>query len=264
MGWGFGVYGAGDLGGTGVRGAAKSMWLDGSSGIGVRGSADLGGRGLDGFATGLSHDGSGGIGAAGFSDSGGVGVFGANQGVNSTGSAGAGVYGSSDAGVGVYGVTKTGFAMAAQGSVSQSRGAGGWVKAQAHLRSTDGGPVRRIVSGFNSQIAPPAGGQPGPVDYGISVIRKDPGVYLIDFGFAITDRCLMVTAEPGAGGDDPLNPGDQVPGRNPYFSNLVIANATAYSRTVALVVTYTPQNDPVQGLLMGFLPTDCNFFIVVL
>lgn len=259
LGWAFGVFGQSQWGGTGVRAATTGMWLDGTSGTGVLSTADTGGTGVYGWATGLDNDGRGGVGVKGGSDNGGAGVFGFNSGTDTTGSPGAGVYGASDTGAGVFGTSKSGFAIVASGPTSQSRNAGGWVKALARLVSTDLSPIRRIVRAFNSQIAPTD--QMG--DSGFKVTRLDRGVYVIDFGFPISDRYILVTADPVPGGANPENPGSLLPSFNQYFSNLVIANAAVYSRTAALVITYRPQSNPAAAAMLGFLPTDCDFTIAV-
>ncbi len=266
---GIGVLGKAEYGGSGVVGIAEGTTLlmpgedpdDGGPGIGVTGNSDNGGIGVEGVAVGLTFDGRGGRGVFGATNHGGIGVLGKSGGVDGDGVPGQGVFGSSQTGVGVYGQTTSGFAMAAEGDAVQSRSMGGWIKAMVYLAASDPtSSVRTIQRCFNSQRALTSN---NPGDCGFQEHRLDSGVYVIDFGFTVDDRYVSVTAESSPSGTNPLNPSTRIPSYDPFTTNFVIANCSFFSASEVMVVTYVPVMDYVNQRVAGFLPTDCNFFLSV-
>jgi hypothetical protein len=119
------------------------------------------------------------------SDPSGAGVEGTNVG----GAGGIGVYGTGD--IGVYGISSTGnSAMVANGNVSQSRAGGGWVKAMAVIQGVNA--PYSISYCFNSTLSGAAATTP-PCGFILSELQ--PGEFIIDFGFDISDRFFSTTLE---------------------------------------------------------------------
>ena len=79
-----------------------------------------------------------------------------------------------------------GFAIKAEGNVTQDRTAGGFVKAMAYVDAA--GNVTRC---FNSQAS--------GASCGISVARPQTGQYVVDFGFQVNDRFYTAQASVGPG-----------------------------------------------------------------
>ncbi len=249
---GVGVAGTAVSGGVGVFGKVEGVDRDGDPGTGVYGEADRG-VGVFGTANGSWGDGL----AAGVAGLGPIGVKGISFAPGEPG-----VFGVNDAGVGVYGESASGFAMRAEGHVTQRRDKGGWVKAMVRVTHSDDpeSPIRVIQHCFNSQ--PNAGGGGGQ-PCGFQLARVDRGVYIIDFGFSVSDRFISVTAESRPSGVNPLDPGTTVPSYDPFSTNFVVANVSIPSPNQIMVVTYIALGDIAHQQVRGFLPTDANFYLVV-
>lgn len=101
-----------------------------------------------------------------------------------------GVYGeNTGGGYGVAGrVTNGGWAMLADGNVTQTRDKDGWIKAA--LRVGKGGGISKC---FNSQIAPNS----GAISCGFTVSYHDTNLYDINFGFEVDDRYWVASDASG-------------------------------------------------------------------
>jgi hypothetical protein len=198
-----GVTGSNTGSGIGAYGVAS-----GTSGQGIYGESfatgnDSSGNGPDGVH-GVTHGNTGAgvaglsLGAAGlgiYGQGGGTGIFGtavggsvSAVGVEGTASAGAGVIGLSDSGTGVSGTSSTGHAFVANGDASQSRTGGGWVKGMMYVNGLTA--PYKIVRCFNSTLTGAAATTP-PCGY--NLIEQEPGDFLNDFGFQVSDRFLLST-----------------------------------------------------------------------
>jgi len=107
-------------------------------------------------------------------------------GVASSGS-GVGVYGQSTnpKGYGVFGQNNAGgFAMYASGNAGQSPEGNGWVKAMLYVNQN--GTITRCYNGLSGA----SGG-----GCGFSASHTVLGRYLLDFGFAVNDRFVVVTPD---------------------------------------------------------------------
>jgi hypothetical protein len=171
---------------VGVGTQQTGVWGDASAGVGVTGTSDTniavsgrsaGSQGVWGesFGTGFSN-GAGSDGVHGVSHT--------NQ--------GSGVAGVNDAtnGTGVYGSDTSGYGFVTDSHVSQGRAAGGWAKAMAFVDPANGNATNGIKWCFNSQIA---GSQASTSPCGMGYTRVVNGAYLIDFGFQVSDRFVLVT-----------------------------------------------------------------------
>ncbi len=163
-------------------------WGDSSAGDGVHGTSDSG-VGVVGISTNF-------IGVSGSSTNN-IGVSGVSSGNNavqgfahSTG--GSGVAGFNDAkdATGVYGSNQNGYGFVTDSHVSQARAAGGWAKAMAFVDPANGNAANGIKWCFNSQVA---GSQASTSPCGMGYTRVVNGAYLIDFGFQVSDRFVLVT-----------------------------------------------------------------------
>jgi hypothetical protein len=94
---------------------------------------------------------------------------------------GAGVFGSSVSGDGVYGHSNSGYGMVTDGSSTQARNQGGWVKAMVLVNPFN----EQIVRCFNSQL--PANQASSP-PCGFSLQEPYPGYVIVNFGFEVDDR----------------------------------------------------------------------------
>lgn len=216
-----GIQASSDIGGVGVRGvstgAAEEKFTTG--GTGVVGSAEFGGIGVFGRSYGVNEQHVAGIGVSGVVEGGGRGVFGQAsgrdeadgfpaRGVSGYSPEGVGVHGEAgsangvgvagycpEGGIGVFGESRGGFAMSAQGPTKQNRDSGGWVKALVHIVSPRKG-LPSIDRLFNSQ----------PTNirvYGVAL-----GVLIIDFGFIVKDRFVTAISEFRSAYYEPINPND--------------------------------------------------------
>jgi hypothetical protein len=121
----------------------------------------------------------------GFSTAGpGSGVYGQDNNANSYG-----VAGHSDNGVAVAGDSSNGWAMQSLGNASQSRTAGGFVKAMAYVDmiAHPNDPVQQC---FNSQ-RPPSQATSG--NCGITLSNPYEGWWYVNFGFKVDDRIVQTT-----------------------------------------------------------------------
>jgi hypothetical protein len=100
-----------------------------------------------------------------------------------TGAGVAGIDGSSGGGTGVVGTSSNGNAMVANGNVSQSRTGGGWVKGMVYVNG-NAAPYN-IVRCFNSALTGAAATTP---PCGFALTEEQPGVWIVDFGFEVSDR----------------------------------------------------------------------------
>ena len=247
-------------GGGGTAVVAKSLGGDqgGYGGTGMAAVAEAGGIAVSGEAFELDRDGLGGAGVWGESE-GGLGVYGIARGADREGPAiGVGGFGP----VGVLGIADdpAGFAFQAFGVTSQDLASGGWLKAAAYL---SGSPVKRIARAFNSQLP---GGGVGAASAGIKLERIDRGVYVLDFGFQVSDRYVCAVAEPGPSNTNPEDPGSRIPSYDPISQNFFIVNTFPIAQTQLLVVTWAPQGGFVGGgqpVFQGFLPTDANVTVMI-
>jgi hypothetical protein len=152
----------------GVEGLSSTM-----SGYGVYGSGGSGGAGVYGTST-------GGYGVSGASSTG-YGVYGISS------SGGTGVSGLAPAGgIGVYGNSTGGYAFSSDNHTTQARTMGGWVKAMAYVNASS----NQVVSCFNSQLTGSAASIP---PCGLAVTSLGVGNPIVDFGFEVNDRFVMVT-----------------------------------------------------------------------
>jgi hypothetical protein len=190
---GIGVLGLHDAAsGTapGVEGTTNST---ASNAVGVLGQVSptsVGGHsaGVRGINNGTS---SSGIGVYGSQAGGGWGVYGttpSGRGVYGASTSGAGVYGSAT-GAGAYGgyfanpSATTGAALYASGDVKQSLTGNGLVKAAVYVECEDTSPeVFQYFNNVNGAAITISGG-------------SEPGECIVDFGFDISDRFVLVTAE---------------------------------------------------------------------
>ncbi|HET9307737.1 MAG TPA: hypothetical protein VFO46_17085 [Candidatus Sulfotelmatobacter sp.] len=204
-----GVFGSGGLGGIGVQGFGTNNTgvlgnsTTGSGLVGQTGGATVGTAGVYGVAGTASSVGSGIAGVWGTSvtnvgvfgnstnQTGAVGQSGIGNGVagysNSTTSSGvAGV--NTNTGPGVYGHSDAGFGFVTDGNVNQARSMGGWVKVMAYVDpfATGGIAVTRC---FNSQETGSAVSTP---PCGISINHVGQGQNILDFGFQVNDRFVVV------------------------------------------------------------------------
>jgi hypothetical protein len=211
--------------GVGVSGYSASgsagMLGTSASGIGVKGSSTSGSAGVygeskaatasgvEGHATGAQAAGvygtnPTGFGVLGTSGSGTAGVYGQSNGAGGSGVAGyangsatsAGVYGRSSNVLAVWGRNEAGgTAMKAEGNAVQSRDKGGWVKAMAYIDPHQP-PGQAILRCYNSQASAALASTPS---CGFAFTYHSLGQYIIDFGFQVDDRFIVVTAEYDAG-----------------------------------------------------------------
>jgi len=100
------------------------------------------------------------------------------KGTNIGGTGGVGVYGAGD------------IAMVANGNASQSRTGGGWVKAMAVIQGIKA--PYTISYCFNSTLSGAAATTP-PCGFTLSEVQ--PGEFVIDFGFNVSDRFFSTTLE---------------------------------------------------------------------
>jgi hypothetical protein len=169
-----GVSGHGDAGGYGVFATGGSRLFHTAAVHGQSGS----GNAIEGFTTGDPASG----------------VYGQDNNASSYGVAGhsnngTAVVGDSSNGVGVQGITSGGWAMQALGDATQSRTAGGFVKAMAYVDML-GHPNDPVQQCFNSQR--PAG-QATSGNCGITLSNPHEGLWYVYFGFKVDDRILQVT-----------------------------------------------------------------------
>lgn len=202
-----GVNGFDDGGGTGVQGtatgSATGIEAESDSGAGVVGISS-GQQGVDAFS-------SKGPGISGDSKQA-EGVVGITQGATNSGVAGEADHGgtgvSGTGGIGVVGYPVQGlpgWSFKAEGHATQSRTGGGFVKAMAVINPHN--PNDPITRCFNSQLPP---GQASAFDCGITVAGHNLGVWILDFGFKVSDRFVSVTpfADKGDIGAELLSPGN--------------------------------------------------------
>jgi hypothetical protein len=155
------------------NGAGTAVYGGGSTGVGVWGQS---------FGTGPVSDGVHGV----TGSAGGSGVAGVNNG------GGVGVYGTG--GIGVFG-TGSAYGFQTDSNVQQARAAGGWVKAMVYVNAHQ--TPFSIVRCFNSTLVGAAATTP---PCGISLTAgPGTGLWMLDFGFQITDRFVSATAGTGGG-----------------------------------------------------------------
>jgi len=161
--------------GTGIIGYATSATT--GTTIGLHGRTDategLGVYGQAAAANGL------GIGVKGYASSA------RGEGVEGVSDSGIGVAARSTSGTGLLAVSGTGFAVRANGTTTQNRAKGGWVKALVKMA---GGTLRRC---YNSQAA---NGTAAETCNGFS-IAGGAGNYTVTLPFQVNDRFVMVTPE---------------------------------------------------------------------
>lgn len=167
----------------GVRGATNS-----TSAFGVSGTAPI--TGVIGVATNA-----GGSGVYGRSNStNGNGVYGYSgdwNGVRGSSDSGSGVSASSNSGTGLYATSTSGFAINVDGDAKQTRNKGGMVKAMALITVSGGSPpVPSVSRCFNDQTS---GSSVNTAPCGFTVSRSSAGVYIMDFGFQVSDRFVAIT-----------------------------------------------------------------------
>lgn len=247
-------------GGTAIVGKSLGGDPGGYGGTGVAGSAEDGGIAVSGVSTGLDRDSVGGAGVWASSE-GGVGVVGIASGEDREGLA-VGVEGFAPIAISGIANNPTGFAFQAQGHASQDLGSSGWLKAAVYLA---GSPTKSIKRAFNSQL--PGGGS-GVANAGFKLTRHDSGVYIVDFGFQISDRFVCAIVEPGPSGADPTNPDSRFPSFDVVSQKFFIVNTYLQSPSQILVITWAPQAGFASGsgglpLFQGFLPTEANVTLMV-
>ena len=182
-----------DSGASGVFGTADPF--TGNSN-GVYGVANANGAGVLGKNSGTGYgvygvaSGSAGQGVWGESSGGAISNGAPSDGVHgvSHSIAGSGVGGTNDAtdGTGVWGSDKKGYGFATDSHTFQSRNAGGWVKAMAYINPSTG--IQRC---FTSQGT---GSTATQVPCGMTFTYKIAGAYILDFGFKVDDRFLVLTS----------------------------------------------------------------------
>lgn len=91
----------------------------------------------------------------------------------------------------------SGYGVLVDNNVSQARAMGGWVKAMAYVDPYAPGGTA-VTRCFNSQIVDYLSSQ---APCGITIIHEALGTDLLDFGFQVTDRFVMITVAniPGNG-----------------------------------------------------------------
>ena len=196
-----GVYGLAGTASSVGGGAIAGVWGDSTNVDGVFGSSQNA-NGVEG------HNGSGGAGVSGVargSSSYGIGVYGESFGTqrfpNGNGSDGvdgfahsvngSGVAGVNDTdGPGVYGHSASGWGFTTDSNVNQARSMGGWVKAMAFVDPFAPGGIA-VTRCFNSQQT---GSLVSTPPCGIRIIGHALGENILDFGFQVSDRLVLVTA----------------------------------------------------------------------
>jgi len=102
---------------------------------------------------------------------------------------GSGVVGTSASGFGIFGTSANGYGFATDSNVQQARSMGGWVKFMAYVDPFAPGGIA-VTRCFNSQQTGAAISTP---PCGITISHVSQGINILDFGFQVNDRFVLVS-----------------------------------------------------------------------
>jgi hypothetical protein len=140
----------------------------------------------------------------------------------------------------------SGFGIAADHSAWQARTAGGWVKAMAYVDPFVRGGIA-ITRCYNSQASGAAVSTP---PCGIGITHVNLGTNVLDFGFEVDDRFVMLTVMNTVGNTNSVGA---------ETCDATTCHSITSGNQVGVMSFYTPGQNPINS----YNPTDTPFVILV-